>query len=183
MSLTRDQLELIIWPRYRDPVGLLSQLSWAKARPSQLGQSPPPDWFKEIIETQAKGMLNLTFSSASSWVVLPEPLPGFSMAIYKKQQGAVSPISQSHLKLRHHSFDQFSELAHLAQRTLVMIIKETMKKSGNEVIEMENEDAHIFIFPRSKMETYLKALGFEEDQIPKLLSIEDIETDFFNPEP
>lgn len=182
MSLTRDHLESIIWPRYREPVGLLSQLSWAKARPSQLAQSSPPDWFKEIIEMQAKGVLNLTFSSASPWVVLPEPLPGFTMVVYKKEQGAVSVSAQSKLKLRHHSFDQFSELANLAQRTLVMIIKETMKKTASEVIELENEDAHVFIFPRGKMQTYLKALGFEDEQIPKLLSIEDIETDFFNPD-
>lgn len=182
MPFTRDHLESIVWPRYRGPVERLSELSWAKARPKTVADPATPEWFKEIIELQAKGVLNLAFSSPSPWVVLPEPLPGFTMVIYKKEQGAVSVAGQSKLKLRHHSFDQFSELASLAQRTLVMIIKETMKKNQSEVIELENEDAHIFIFPRSKMETYLKALGFESEQIPKLLSVEDIETDFMNPD-
>lgn len=166
-----------MWPRYKDNVMALAELSWSKAPTPANGMKDPkaPEWFKEIIELQAKGLLNLVFSSTSSWVVVPEAVQGFSLVVYKKPQEAVNAERQSELKLRNHSFDQFNELSALVQRILVMMIKQTLKQNQSEIMELENEDMHMFIFARSKMEVHLRALGFTDEQIPKLFSIEDLD--------
>lgn len=177
MALSRDYLESVLWPKYKDAGHDLCQEVWAVANPKQAGV-PSPSWFNEIVELQLKSVIMLVFATAQSWVVLPEPIPGFTLVVYKKPQGATSGAPQQRLSLRNHSFDQFSELAQLVEKATVKLVKKVVGSGSGDVVELENEDAHIFVFPRAKMQQYLRALGFSEEQIPKLLSVDDIETDF-----
>ena len=109
---------------------------------------------------------------------MPEPIPGFTVVVYKKTQGASIEATQQKLSLRNHTIDQFGELAQLVERAAVKLVKKVVGSGSGDVVELENEDGHIFVFPRAKMQQYLRALGFGEDQIPKLLSVDDIESDF-----
>lgn len=183
MSLSRDELDYVIWPRYRDVWKTLCGALWRIANPKN-ADVPSPSWFNEIVEVQMKAALNIVFSVPQSWVILPEPVSGYAVVVYKKPNGAASPISQQKLNLRHHSFDQFNEMAQLVEKTIIKLIRQVIKgasEAGGDIIEMENEDAHVFVFPKSKMAHYLKALGFADEQIPKMLSVDDIESDFLNP--
>ena len=174
MALSRDYLESIIWPKYEDSARELCQALWTVANPKQAGVASP-DWFDEIVEVQLKSILMLVFSMPQAWIILPEPLPGFTVVIYKKPQGATAEAPQQRLSLRNHTFDQFSELAQLVEKAMVKFVKKVVSTGSGDVIELENEDGHIFCFPRPKMHQYLAELGFAEDQIPKLLSMDDVE--------
>lgn len=176
MAYARDHLEAIIWPNYRADVVALCQAIWVVANPKQ-SEVRSPEWFNEIVETQAKSMLLTVFATQQSWVIFPEPMPGFTVVVYKKPRGAASPVQQQKLQLRHHSLDQFSELAQLVEKAMVKLLKRVTADPANDVAKLENEEATMFIFPRPKMAEYLGKLGFSEEQIPKLLTVDDIETD------
>lgn len=177
MPLSRDYLEAVLWPKYKDPARDLCQGIWGMANPKQAGV-PSPAWFNEIVELQVKSILMLVFSTPQSWVVVPEPIPGFTLVVYKKPRGAPMAATQQKLSLRNHTFDQFGELAQLVERAAVRLVRRAVGAGSGDVVEMESEDGHVFVFPRAKMAQYLRALGFAEEQIPKLLSVEDIEGDF-----
>lgn len=177
MPYARDHLEAIIWPNYRGDVASLCQALWGVANPKQ-SEVRSPEWFNEIVESQIKSMLLTIFSSPQTWVIFPEPLPGFSVVVYKKPRGAASPAPQQQLKLRHHTLDQFSELARLVEKAAIKLLKRVTSDPENDVAKLENEELTLFLFPRPKMTAYLTALGFSEEQIPKLLTIEDIEDGF-----
>jgi hypothetical protein len=177
MALSRDHLESIIWPKYKEAGLELCREVWMVANPKQANVASP-SWFNEIVELQLKSIIMLVFATPQSWVVLPEPIPGFTMVVFKKPQGATLESPQQKLSLRNHTFNQFSELSQLVEKATVKLVKNVVGAGAGDVVELENEDGHVFIFPRSKMQQYLKALGFDESQMPKLLSIDDIETDF-----
>lgn len=184
-GVTTAQLEGIIWPRYKEPADALANAAWniAKvANPKMAMVQTPPNWFTEIFAIQAKALLNLAFSSPHPWVVMPEPIQGFTIVMYKTPRGALTPITQSKLQLRYHTFDQFNEFSQLVEKTLVKIIKGYMKANNGDVIELENDDGVIYVFPKAKMEKYLLQLGFAQEQIPRLLSVDDIESDFSSPD-
>ena len=174
--ITRDQMETYIWPRYRDSATCLGQVCWDLAKPKKgLVPPNPPSWFDEIICSQIKMLLMAVFSSPNNWLVIPEAVKGFAMVIYKKPKlsAQVNPV-HSKINLKYHSFDQFCEFSKLVEKTLAHLFGLIMKDSGGDVIELENEDANIYVFPVGKLEEYLRALGFSEEQIPKLLKIEDV---------
>jgi hypothetical protein len=175
MALSQEHLEAIVWPRYKDAAAELCQALWALANPKQ-ALVKSPGWFNEIVEIQVKSVLMLVFSTPQAWVVLPEPVPGYTVVLFKKQRVANIQTQQQKLILRGHGFDQFNELARLVEKAMAKLLKKAVQSGSGDVVELENEDGHIFCFPRSKMETYLRALGFSDEQIPKLLSIEDIES-------
>lgn len=177
MAMSRDYLESILWPRYQSATAQLCQEVWGVANPKQAAV-PSPCWFNEIIELQVKSMLMLVFSTPQAWIILPEPIPGYTVVVYKKPHGATTEAPQQKLSLRNHSFDQFSELAQLVEKAMVRLMRKVVNSSSGDVVELENEDGHIFIFPRPKIQEYLKALGFADEQIPKLLTIDDIESEF-----
>ena len=177
MSISRDYLESVLWPRYKGSAEALCQSIWSLANPKQSGV-PSPAWFDEIVVVQLKSILMLVFSTTQSWIILPEPVPGFTIVFYKKPQGASNAAPQQQLSLRSHSFDQFSELALLVEKAVVKLLRKIVGSGAGDVIELENEDGHVFCFPRAKMHEYLKALGFSEEQIPKLVSVDDIVSGF-----
>lgn len=179
MGLSLNHLESILWPKYKGPTGSLCQAIWGVANPKQAAVASP-EWFNEIVELQIKSMLMLVFSSPQSWVIFPEPIPGFATVVYKKPRGAANEAPQQKLGLRHHSLDQFSELAQLVEKAAVTLMRKALNDSSGDVVELENEDTHVFVFPRVKMEPYLKAMGFSDDQIPRLLSVDDIQSDLLN---
>lgn len=182
MSFLVEYTENVIWPRYKDAVEALGKLSWQLARKGNKaleGLEEVPLWFQEILDAQAKALLNLAFRSPQDWLILPEPIEGFAMVIYKTPKKAGRMVPTEVPQLKHHTFDQFSELARVAERTIVKIIRWHMKSNDGDLVELSNEDAIVYVFPKGKMEEYLRKLGFPEDAIPKLLTIEDIETDFF----
>lgn len=174
MAYARDHLEAIIWPSYRVDALALCQAIWEIANPKQVGVRSP-EWFNEIIETQAKSMLLTVFSTHQTWVIFPEPIPGFSVVVYKKPREAAVPAQQQKIQMRHHSIDQFGELAQLVEKAAIKLLKRATSDPLNDVAKLENEDATLFIFPRPKMTEYLGKLGFSEEQIPKLLTVDDIE--------
>lgn len=174
---SRDHLESILWPRYKADSVALCHAIWGVANPKQ-AQVKSPEWFNEIVEAQAKSMLMTVFSTSQAWVVFPEPVPGFTAVIFKKPQEAAIAATQQKLTLRHHSLDQFSELAQLVERAMVNLLKSRTASPDGDVVRLENEDAHIFVFPREKLAEYLKKLGFGEEQIPHLLTVDDIEGEF-----
>ncbi len=182
MSGLAEHTENIIWPRYRDDVSALGRLAWLVARkgnPKLEKIGEPPPWFQEILDAQAKALLNFAFRSKHDWLIFPEAIAGFSMTIRKTKNQAGGIVPKEAPPLRHHTFDQFSEMARLAEGALARLLRAYMKSAGGDVVEMENEDALIYLFPRERLEENLRRLGFPEDAIPKLLKVEDIETNFF----
>ena len=174
--VTRDQMESYIWPRYKESATDLSQVCWDLAKPKKgLVPPNPPAWFDEIIIAQMKMLIMAVFGAPQKWMIIPEVVKGFSMVINKKTRLSQSvSASSSKINLRYHSFDQFSEFSKLVEKTLVHLIGLVMKDSGGDVIELENEDGNVFIFPISKMSEYLLALGFSQEQIPQLLTLDDV---------
>lgn len=182
MSFLVEHMENIIWPRYRDDVAALGKLVWLVAKrgnPDLEKIKDPPPWFQEILDAQAKALLNFSFRSTQDWLVIPEAIEGFSLIIHKTPKNAGGRAPAERPDLRHHAFDQFSDLARATEKALGKILKAYMKANSGDLIEMENEDARIYLFEKVRLEENLRRLGFPEDNIPKLLSVEDIKTDFF----
>ena len=173
MAVSRDYLEAIIWPRYERASESLCQALWGISNPKHAGLSSP-HWFNEIIEVQFKSILILVFSSPFTWIVLPGPVPGFSVVVFKKAHGASNDAPQQRLSLKNHSFDQFDELAQLVEKAVVKLLNKTIASTPGDVVELENEDGNVFCFPSQKLHQYLTALGFSPEQIPNLLTIDDI---------
>ena len=172
---TKDQIESVVWPRYKKSVESLAQLCWDMAKPKK-GMVPlsPPGWFDEIFTIQSKNILVSIFCTDFSWIVFPEPITGLTAVVYKKNnnknlQGKLS------INLKYHSFDQFCGFSRLVEKTLSALILGLMKKTGLDIIELENEDINIFIFPTEKSNIYLKALGFKSEQIPSLISLVEVD--------
>lgn len=158
--------EAIIWPKYKEPVKLLCDSCWEVAKSTNKNISnikEVPSWFLEIIQLHIKNALGICFSTPNQWIVIPEFIETFSLVIYKKQTASnisVAPNVVSTLA----RLQDVSDISFIVEKTVMQIIKGYMLVNGS-VIEIENEDAFFYIFPKVKAPVFLKQLGFDDKQI------------------
>lgn len=118
----------------------------------------------------------LAYSSPKSWIILREPFKGFSVVIHKNKQGATLPMHQQKIELQIHQQEDFAQLSGFIEKAMLRLLRKSIEFGHGDVIELENEDAQVFCFPRAKFGFYLKALGFSEEQILNMSASDNIET-------
>lgn len=158
--------ESIIWPKYKEPVKLLCDSCWEVAKSTNKNISnikEVPSWFLDIIQMHIKNALGICFSTPNQWIVIPEFIETFTLVIYKKQI-ATNISSSANVVSSLARLQDVSEISFIVEKTVMQIIKGYMLVNGS-VIEIENEDAFFYIFPKLKSPIFLKQLGFDEKQI------------------